>query len=159
MTQPARRFDLWRRLYTRFLIEPFPAAEGEAPSVATTIFPVTDADALLLVEGAQQFVVPAVDSVGQKVGITVPEGKRWVVHAISAIRASGDRNIDEFILRDDDAGLNMPIHLFTAASREVVILGTPLTLDENDRVDVNYVGGTNSTSFTVTLWASEGDAF
>jgi len=159
MTQPSRVFTLWQRLYTRFSIEPLPAGDVDAPGVSTTIVPVTISDDLLLAWGCQQADTAGSDSSGQKNGLTVPSGKRWRVHAIHSLRVSGLRNIDQFIIRDNDLALNMPVHIFTAATQEALILATPLTMDEDDRIDLNYVGGSGSTVYTVQAWVSEEDAF
>ena len=81
MTQPTKRFDLWRRLYTRFLIEPTPA-EGEGPAVSTVISPVTDADVLL-----REYLHPgATGDLQASAGtfsalISVPDGKVWILKA------------------------------------------------------------------------------
>jgi len=70
---PSRALDVWRRLYTRFALEPFPASVG--PDVLKTIVPVTQADELL------KTVIPTVgtldlNTVGHVVLYTVPQGKR-----------------------------------------------------------------------------------
>ena len=83
MVQPAKRFEVWQRLYTRFGIEPFPA-DGEGPSVSTTVMPITDADALLR-------TTIFADSTGNLsaaagtylVYFTVPEGKVWILKGLS----------------------------------------------------------------------------
>ena len=83
MVQPAKRFEVWQRLYTRFGIEPFPA-DGEGPSVSTTVMPITDADALLR-------TTIFADSPGNLTAaagtyrpyFTVPEGKVWILKGMS----------------------------------------------------------------------------
>jgi len=82
VTQPAKRFDLWRRLYTRLGIEPFPASGG-GPDVSTTIQPVTDADVLLRVPEFVGVEIDLTPTIGTFIGgLVVPEGKVWIVKGI-----------------------------------------------------------------------------
>jgi len=159
MVQPAKRFDLWRRLYSRFLIEPFPAQEGDSPGVATTIFPVTQADDLLLAHGQKEVDTASFNSDGAKNGLVVPEGKRWKVQGMQAVRKSGDRDIDQFVLSDASEGLTLTLVIFTATNNSSLILGTEITLEEFDRIDIQATGGAAATVFTVKAWVSEEDAF
>jgi len=70
---PSRALEVWRRLYTRYSLEPFPASVS--PDVLKTIIPVTQADDLL------KTVVPTnalldLNTTGHVVLYTVPQGKR-----------------------------------------------------------------------------------
>ena len=47
MPIPSKRFDVWRRLYRRFTLEPEPSVGESRAGVGTTILPVTQADELL----------------------------------------------------------------------------------------------------------------
>lgn len=92
MVQPSRIFELWTRLYRRFLIEPFPA-DGAGPSVSTTIQPTTDADELLSESLADSQNADLSASAGSGVPIyTVPAGKRWTLkHAFREATIANSR--------------------------------------------------------------------
>ena len=77
---PSKRFDVWRRLYTRFLLEPRPATVGV--DVGKTIIPVTVVDLLLVRLAPQSAAQDISASAGAYVAFhTVPSGTRWVVKA------------------------------------------------------------------------------
>jgi len=159
LTQPSKRFDLWRRLYARFLIEPFPVQEGEEPAVATTIAVVTDADALLRDHGAVFVDTPSTDADAQVTGPVVPDGKRWEVHAFNAVQTSGNRTITQMRARDVSVPINYILKAFAAAVDDFTLLGTPLTLEEGDSIDMVLVGGSTATIYQIQVWRSEEDAF
>jgi len=104
VTQPAKRFDVWRRLYTRFGIEPFPA-DGEGPAVSTTIIPVTDADIL---QSVTRFVGGNMNLSGAAGTFvssnTVPDGKVWRVKGVHR-----DLTIAVSLVELGTSGLNMPV--------------------------------------------------
>ena len=75
---PSRALDIWRRLYTRFSLEPGPASI--APDVLKTIVPVTNVDPLLQVVVAVSTSLNLdIGGGGQVVGYTVPTGRRATV--------------------------------------------------------------------------------
>lgn len=159
MVQPSKRFDLWRRLYTRFLIEPVPVQEGEEPSVSTSIIAVTDADALLEAHGAVFFDTASFDADVQVTGLTVPDGERWKVQALNAIQASGNRTINQMRLRDVSANINYVLDTFTAAVDHFILLGTPFTLEEGDQINIVSSGGSTASTYQVSCWRATEDAF
>lgn len=159
MTQPARRFDIWRRLYSRFLIEPLPAALGEAPGVGTLIVPITDADALLKDHGIVSANTASFDADAQVTGLVVPAGKRWEVHAFNAQQVSGNRTITQMRINDVSVGVGYVTNDFTAAIDNYTLLGTPLPMEEGDSVDIVAVGGSTASVYNVQVWRSEEDAF
>lgn len=165
MTQPARRFDLWRRLYTRFLIEPLPAQEGEQPSIATVIMPVTDADVLL-----RRSNPSSTDSASLAIGrntydtiVTVDSSQRlWVTH-INVERQSGDNTIDELAVRVPTLAGNVTrivLERFTATATHVLALPQPFHLDEESEIQIHTSGaGAAATIFRLFLLADLEDLF
>ena len=79
MVQPSRIFQLWTRLYRRFLIEPYPVGDA-GPSVSTTIQPTTDADELLRNPTGISANGDLTGSAGGAVTYyIVPAGERWTL--------------------------------------------------------------------------------
>jgi len=74
----SKAFEIWRRLGTRFQLEDQPAT-GMGVHVATTIFPVTQADELLKTAMTQRTSAVNLDvTAGQFVIVfTVPDDERW----------------------------------------------------------------------------------
>ena len=104
MVQPSKRFDVWRRLYARFKIEPFPAT-GEGPGVSTTITPITDADVLLRVAVFGGGTINLSASAGNKILVqSVPEGKVWIVKGVFRPTTVANSSL---ILRSGGAGLTI----------------------------------------------------
>jgi len=159
VTQPARRFDLWRRLYSRFLIEPFPA-EGGGPSIATEIVPVTDSDELLRVHGivrADSATFDADETLAT--GLAVPAGRRWHLAGIGFEQTTGNRTVTRIILNDDSTGLTHNLEVFAATQQHSLILGTVFILEELDFLSITTIGGSTNTVYRTSVWVAEEDAF
>lgn len=145
MALPSKAFDIWRRLYGRFEIEPGPAI-GSAPEVATSIIPVTLVDELL--KQAKAMVSPSMDlSGGGSATITafrVPIGERWTVYRLfrsSTVAGSRLRLIDP---------LNDNIILTLAGTaEEVVEIGSPFVLEESWVIGMQETGNGGDTSESV----------
>jgi len=155
MTQPSKRFDLWRRLYDRFLIEPFPASEeGEGPAIGTTILPVTDADALLrdpdLQTSTQAQTTSAI------VYYTVPAGERWYLVGYHAFRVGGDRDVNAVAVSNGVMAMN--IDAFTAVSERVHHFPEKLRLETGWTIRLDGNGGTTDGNWTMEIWV-EVEAF
>jgi len=73
---PSKRFDVWRRLYARFLLEPGPAS-GSRAEVLTAIQPITDVDAILASSIVQRAAFDLTATSGTFKGFRVPAGERW----------------------------------------------------------------------------------
>ena len=77
---PSKQFDVWRRLRSRYLLEPAPPV-GSAPRVGTGIQITTDGDELLKEYRIDQS--PNLDltaaSGSDVVAFTVPEDERWLL--------------------------------------------------------------------------------
>lgn len=80
-TIPSRALEIWRRLYTRFSLEPGPASV--VPDVSKTIWPVTVVDAALLrSESESKALDLSVASGTFVVARTVPDGQAWTLTSI-----------------------------------------------------------------------------
>ncbi len=136
---PSRALDVWRRLYTRYSLEPGPPSIP--PDVAKTIFPVTQADRLLQTSRVvQQLVV--VSGTGAKNAFTVPAGQRWTWYAFYAARTAGDSTISRLDMTDEVNGLVMILDVITAAGEYAPgVFNTPLPLDEGDTINFTIGGG------------------
>lgn len=87
-TIPSRALDVWRRLYTRYSLEPGPASVG--PDVLKTIVPVTDADVLL----RDPVTATATEDIQATIGtfvpyFTVPANRRWRIKNIFRFGTTG----------------------------------------------------------------------
>lgn len=132
---PAKRFNVWSRLYNRFLLEPFPAV-GSNAYVAPVIQPVTDADRLLQALAIEASTVVVSSNIGFVVA-TVPQGERWTVSFWRTRLSSGTWTHNEFLIRSP-ADQPMTIHDYTQSSTaELWELLKPLELDEGWQLQVN----------------------
>ena len=159
-TIPSRALEVWRRLYTRFNLEPAPASVS--PDVSKTIVPITSADELLKEYGAdsQDTDEIAIGASGTVVISTVPSGERWVVYTMNIFRVSGDNQVTTITLTDVSRGLLPAIDAFSGTSGRVFILATPLTLEEGDQISVTTDGsGSVATVFRMRLWLSRENSF
>lgn len=153
MVQPAKRFDVWRRLYNRFLIEPFPAGEGDTPGVATTIFPVTDADKLLSVQVSATATNNLTAGAGTYVPyFTVPTGKRWRVKNFMRFGTTAVSAILVLVSGSAAVHLNQQV----VAGQELVL---DLPLDENGSMGLITTGDAGDGAVRADIVYEEEDAF
>ena len=160
MTQPSKRFDIWRRLYTRFLIEPFPA-EGASPAVSTLVTPITDADELLRQPTGFELTTqsPATDATPFTVA-QVPAGRRWNLQTINVTRTTGDNTFSRIIIGDDSALVSVILEIFTGTNGRTLLLPSMIRMDEGDTVRVQMDGvGVAASNIRALLWLEEEDAF
>jgi len=120
---PSKEFEVWRRLYARFLLEPMPA-EGSQAWVSPVITPVTDADDLL--------ATPRIDSEAKDIqaaaGVyvpyfTVPTGRRWL---LKGLRKPATTAITRVLLRDTINGVNLDMSADQTAGENVLRLAVKM---------------------------------
>jgi len=132
---PAKRFNVWSRLYNRFLLEPLPAV-GSNAYVAPVIQPVTDADRLLQALAIETSTVVVSSNIGFVVA-TVPKGERWIIQIMRVRRSDGTWTHNTFLVRDP-SDAPMEIHNYAQTSTaELWELLKPLELDEGWQLSVN----------------------
>ena len=136
LTIPSRALEVWRRLYSRYNLEPFPASVG--PDVSKTIIPVTNADDLLWAPEVRNDLVEV--GATTVVVATVPAGERWTWFASEGGLAAGDRNVDRLLI--GDVAASMILSSFSAASSFQYPLPQGLTMLEGWRILVRGIGGT-----------------
>jgi len=153
-TIPSRALTVWRRLYTRYALEPFPATVS--PDVSKTIQPITDADELLRIPAVDITTTPSL-TLGEQVGRTVPTPQRWKLYAWDVNRASGDRLVEGISL--GDGTVSMRIASQTAAGTFIDRLGTPLLMDPGWQFILHIAGGTTDGTWLVELLLQIEDAF
>jgi len=152
MVQPSRIFALWQRLYTRFLIEPFPAGR-EPPTVSTVIQPITNADELLqvptvgndtdadLTGSAENFVSIA----------TVPDGKRWRLRTVNKDATVAASRVAIIV------GGNTTYLTINVATEDMFV--GEIIMDEGDELGRTATGDAGDDN-SITLWYyTEEDAF
>jgi len=156
MVQPSKLFDLWRRLYTRFAIEPLPVQDGLHPGVATTVFPTTDADELLAVQVANTAQLNLDVSAGALVtGFTVPTGKRWVIRY--ARRSSSTANTRaRGIFTPAQATIFLSV---LGTSDEVLDHLRGFKMEQGDIIGLESTDNVGDTSINLSLVVDETDAF
>lgn len=150
---PSKRFEVWSRLYGRFLLEPLPAGPPQA-AVSPLIVPVTQADELLRQpEGRSEN--PTISGTGTVTMYTVPVGERWRLYAIAAVRNSGSFTFNDFRVLDTSRGESCRVDQFTTTTARSFVAGTPIPLDEGDavqlRVDVHSSSGTLNTQVWIEV--------
>jgi len=154
MTQPSRRFKIWERLSSRFLIEPVPADATPAPGVGTEIIPVTHVDELLReTQTAQALAVDISGAVAFNSMFTVPEGKRWRVKNIHREATTGTSQV---AVRGSVGGVIA--YLTILATAEQVWSGT-MVLEQTDQVGLMRTGNGADTSIDTDIIYEEEDAF
>jgi len=152
---PSKAFDIWRRLYTRFDLEPGPAVGG-APEVGTSIIPVTQVDDLLRLpklkvsastdlSGAGALTIPM---------LIVPGGERWKLVSLfrtSTIAASRIKVIDE-------GGVTVNLSKGGTAE-ELYIPGEGMVLDEGWALGMVETGDAGDTAELLQAHVEVEDAF
>jgi len=132
---PSKQFDLWTRLYKRYLLEPGPLVVSRA-GVGLTVLPVTQADRLLITPAIRSFTVTIDASAGFTMA-TVPLGERWTLYFLQMQQASGTWTHNRLDLKAPD-GENMPVDEYSATSgSELKEFNSPLTIDELWEITVN----------------------
>lgn len=156
MVQPSKLFDLWRRLYTRYQIEPVPVQDGQHPGVATTVFPVTDADELVTVQVANTAQLNLNITAGALVtAFTVPDGKRWLVRY--ARRSSSTANTRaRAILTPSQATIFLSV---LGTSDEVLEHLRGFKMEQGDIIGLESTNDAGDTSINFSLVVDESDAF
>jgi hypothetical protein len=154
---PSKQFDIWRRLYTRFGLEPGPAP-GSRALLSTVIRPTTNIDDLLRAP-AIEMVTGVATPVGVVTFFTVPAGARWHLRALHCIRTAGDRTVDTLYLYTP-GGSPMAILTQSAAGSWTTGLLTPTPLlDENWTIRLNITGGATDGTWDAEVLVDSEDAF
>lgn len=130
-TIPSKRFDIWRRLYARFTLEPAPASGSQA-AVGVVVIPVTQVDRLLGVRAAQLVTEDLSPGAGAARGIySCPVGVRATVLFVSGELTSSNTQLLARLLI---AGATTDIALTAPGTAFRTYEGNPLTLDEGDSI-------------------------
>jgi len=148
---PSKQFDVWTRLYKRYLLEPGPLLVTRA-ALGLTVLPVTQADRLLQRPDVRVFTV-SITSQSTFTMATVPLGERWTLSFMEMVLAGGTWTHNRLDLRDP-GGANMIIDNYTATGgSELFQPNTPVTLDElwEIRVNVNSHSGAGNGQLTVLI--------
>jgi len=154
---PAKRFNVWSRLYSRFLLEPFPAV-GSNAFVAPVIQPVTDADRLLQRLAIESSTISVTSAIGFVVA-TVPKGERWTVSIMRVRLSSGTWTHNTFLIRDPTDS-PMEIHNYTQSSTsELWEPINPIELDEGWQLSVNVDSFSATGNLVTDLLCLKEDAF
>ena len=156
-TIPSRQLEVWRRLYTRYRLEPWPASVS--PDVVKSIVPITNADELLERPRGRVDVGTAVGTGDLEIAL-VPEGVRWKMCTLHTRRATGTFEWDRIFLRDVVNNLDVIIDQFTSepAFRTTQMAGTPI-LNPGDTVRVNISSFTGGGILNAHMWVIEQDVF
>jgi len=149
---PSKQFEAFRRLYARFLLEPFPAT-GSNAAVLPYITPITDADELLKVPTSLQAAGDLTGTVGTYVAIhTVPNGQRWILRNVHRAGSTGssaiwlqNRGVTGFITIN--------------ATGELAVSGLSLRLDEADTIGMRATGNGADTAILLNIIYDQEAAF
>lgn len=160
---PSKAFQVWQRLYLRFLLEPLPATETPGVTVGKMIVPVTQADELLASYGIKSSVFTY--TAGQAVQINVhtcPDDKRWTLFGVDGeAQLTGDNLTDRFMILDASAGQQGAILTdFTAVARKAYWLPQPLKMEAGDNIQIRLSGaGVAAGQLRTNMWLAEEDIF
>jgi len=156
MAIESKAFDIWRRLYTRFSLEPGPLVEGGLPEVSTSIIPTTNVDELL--QQGRALISDDMDLSGGTTltipGFTVPTGERWKLYRLwrsGTIVASRVRIVDP---RNSDIILTSP-----SIPEEVINFGAPFTLEEGWIIGMQETGNAGDSAETMHVLITSEEAF
>jgi len=157
LTIPSRSLDVWRRLYTRYSLEPFPASV--APDVSKTIVPTTDADALLAISGVRTSGLVDIPTGTFTTMHTVPAGERWTLRSLDVFRVDGDRVLDFVAVGDPVNSTLAAIARPANVTSLTLILPTPLVLDEAWIIQITVGGGATDGDWTMNVVVSVEQTF
>lgn len=129
---PSKRFDVWRRLYARFLLEPGPAS-GSRAEVLTAIQPITDVDAIIAKAVVQRATFDLTGASGTFKGFTVPAGERWRPGLIHGEATTGNTHI-RARLHEEDGTPDTTLTITANDTNEKNIDVRGLILDEGDSI-------------------------
>lgn len=153
---PSKQFDVWTRLYSRYLLEPAPAA-GFGVAVAKSIVPVTQADDLLKQNRGEAGSTNIIGT-GNATVFTVPSGFRQKFYTFHFSLSTGTWTISRIVLRDVSEGTDVFIH----EEGSVTTINerfSGLLLDEGDQVQV-FVNTHSVDGFvTWNMWTEREEAF
>ena len=148
--------DAFGRMGTKFNVL---AGTGTSNGyISSIVQPTTNLDTLLQRYGSQ-YGNPTTSGSGQLNILTVPSNERWTLQLFRFQRSSGDRLVDQILLRDQSLGASVIISEFTAVSAATHEFSSPITLDSGDSLRVRITGGTTDGTMLGFSWGSSEDAF
>jgi len=148
---PSRALTIWRRLYTRFSLEPEPASVS--PDVLKTIIPVTDVDELLKNTLTGSTDGDLTGSAGSYVPVhTVPDGKRWTLRNVHREASTGTSAVWVNV-----AGGNG--FLTANGTGEEVVTGLAIKMNQLDTVGLRASGNGADGAIRLNIIYDEEDAF
>lgn len=146
MTLQSRRFDVFRRLGVKLLIED-EEAKGFPPEVARLIAPVVDVSSLLLTEDALFANGDLTGTLGNTVTYhTVPIGERWHLRWFAREIATGSSRV---LITKSVANIAFSITALATAEQFGTFEG--IIVDENDSVDLTATGNAGDGSIALSI--------
>lgn len=128
---PSKRFDVWRRLYSRFLLEPEPLV-GSRAAVSTVIQPITDVDTVVSESSIRRAGFDLTGASGTFKGFTVPAGERWRPGLLHREGTTGNTHLQAELLDEDSALAVITISPNVTSEQFADVRG--LILDEGERI-------------------------
>lgn len=148
---PSKEFELWRRLYGRFMLEPYPT-DGSIAFVSSVIQPVTQIDELARSIVLQVGTV-SITADGTFYGLTVPAEERWRVRSISIGQSAGTWNHEEIRIRDASENELLQLLIYTAQNgTQPFQPGGELTLDQFDQIGAQISSQSVTGDMRVAAW-------
>lgn len=160
MVLPSKRFRIWERLYTRFMLEPPPAGSSPQPAVVKTIQPVTNVDELLTDLGIDLTTGIVGTATGGKEMRSITEDEEWECWVVEMARQTGDRTIDTFSIKDPE-NTEVVIEAFTAtATYRSGLLVWPLKMRRGWKFMANFSGaGTTDGTWKISIYRAKQDLY
>lgn len=153
--QHSRAYEALARLTNRYSLVP---SQSYGVDLLPLIIPVTQLDELVRTpQGGTDTI--SITSAGTKDGTVVPSGKRWRLHMISAILASGTWTMSQVGIQDVSKSVTPILVHQTGQTALLWTTGHPVTLDEGDKIRVVVDGYTSTGDLSLRYWYSEEDAY
>ena len=154
---PSRALEVWRRLYTRYTLEPGPATVG--PDVLKTIVPVTQADQLLARHRGVVVDTTVTGTIDHLVA-TVPLGIRRAFVTLLIQRITGTWTFDTVSLTDVSEGANVRIAPQAQTDNfQLDPQSAPIEVEEGDEVHINVDSHSVNGTCRLAVWVIDQDIF
>jgi len=137
---PIKRFNLFSRLYQRYLLEPAPVGDESQPTMATEVVATVDADDILKDMQSQGDSVDI--SSGAVVFLTVPANERWTLLRVRKGATANSVRVRAAVnpAAGGDSALQQPL-IGPTTSAVDVDLSQPFRLEPGGSMRLDQGGG------------------
>jgi len=156
----SRSDGIFKRLIDRYDLN---ILKREPLVIYSTVQPITDLDKLLIqvhVDQLASVIRTAVAGTGSMVCFEIPDGERWIIHAVDMGRSSGDGTLEHLHISKHPHTAQVRVATQTGASHLTTDLFVqPVILEQGDQVHVYVNTISTDTLWTVKVYYSMEDVF